>query len=352
MKAMQERLGEEGPLNMPTQTSSPQQTLRGYAAIGKQWWSADPGQRFWMELVNVDAWGSVLVAPELPRHALMYDVKPGDVVFHWVGKNNPRGLRAGMYGYSTVAGKMAIGAGEWLGEPANAIPLADYHDFDQPVYLEAMRSYSAGILSALEILKESTKQTIHFPFQKHPTIGLKPNQRYLSKFPSQLLDVIPELRLDGAEFGVKNPASVPPLGDTIRESGQQLGRNGADSMSRTAFGTAEVKQAAEHYEGQGYVVTDVSLTHSFDLIAHRGNEIRHIAVKGMQGQIGKIHLTRQEVEHAIAYPLTDLVIVREIDRSRESEKGYSIASGDMDILTSWRPSLEKLKPINYEYFLG
>ena len=186
------------------EVSSKRGILRGYAAIGNQWWSDDPRQRFWMELVNVDSWGSMLVAPELPRHALMYDVKPGDIVFHWVGKNNPRRLRSGMYGYSIVAGELAIGAEEWLDEPANAIALTDYRDLDQPLYLETLRGYSTEILSILEELKSSTKQTAHFPFQEHPTVGLKPNQRYLSKFPARMLEIVPELRPDRDWAGYGN----------------------------------------------------------------------------------------------------------------------------------------------------
>ena len=175
--------------------------LRGYRAIGNQWWSGDTKQSFWMELVNVEEWGSTLVAPELPRHALMYDVKPGDTVFHWIGKNNPQRLRSGMYGYSKVAGVLEPGVGEWLGKPANVIRLAKCRKLDYPLYLESLRSYSEEILAVLDDLKSSTKQAPHFPFQNHPTAGLKPNQRYLSKFPARLLEIVPELSPDRAGGG-------------------------------------------------------------------------------------------------------------------------------------------------------
>lgn len=344
-------IGEVRPLSKATRASSTQRTLRGYAAIGNQWWSEDPDQRFWMELVNVDTWGSILVAPELPRHALMYDVKPGDIVFHWVGKNNPRRLRSGMYGYSTVAGELAIGAGEWLDEPANTVPLTDYHDLDQPLYLESLREYSTEIFSILEELKSSTKQTAHFPFQEHPTAGLKPNQRYLSKFPARMLEIVPELRPDSDWGGMEDPVIIPPLDASIPEFRRRYSGYCADPVLRKALETAAVQQATEHYEGQGYVVTDVGLTHSFDLIAQRGNEVRHIAVKGSQGPMEKVQLTRNEVDHANVYALTDLVIVREIDWSRESEDEYVTTPGQMDIMTKWRPTPENLKPISYEYFL-
>lgn len=144
---------------------------------------------------------------------------------------------------------------------------------------------------------------------------------------------------------------IPPLYAEIPECRQRYSGYCADPILRKALESTAVKQATEHYEAQGYVVTDVGLTHSFDLIAQRGNEVRHIAVKGSQGHIKKVQLTRNEVDHANVYPLMDLVIVREIDWSRESEDDYVTTPGQMDIMTMWRPTPEKLKPISYEYFL-
>lgn len=323
----------------------------GYAAIGKQWWSGDQEQRFWMELVNVESWGTILVAPELPRHALMYDVKPGDVVFHWVGKNNPRRLRSGMYGYSIVAGELEVGAGEWLNEPANVIRLTEYRDLEQPLYLESLREYSDGVMGLLGELKSSTTATTHFPFQDHPTAGLKPNQRYLSKFPAGMLEIVPELR-PGSDWGGHGDVFLtPPLDPVVPEFRRRYSGYCVDPILRKAIEMAAVHQATEHYENQGYIVTDVGLTHSFDLIAQRGNEVRHIEVKGSQAHIEKIQLTRNEVNHANIYPLTDLVVVREINWKQTPEGGFTTQPGYMEVIPNWRPSPENLKPVSYEYFL-
>lgn len=32
-----------------------------------RWWDGDASQRYWMELVNVDTWGSELIAPDTSR---------------------------------------------------------------------------------------------------------------------------------------------------------------------------------------------------------------------------------------------------------------------------------------------
>jgi hypothetical protein len=163
-------------------------------AVGKQWWSGDQAQRYWMELVNVDNWGSELIAPDEPRHALMYDVNIGDVIFHWVGKNNPLKLKSGMYGASVVAGPLNPHAGEWEGAPANTIELTGYTAFEKPRLLTELRLFEPDILLLLSELSASVTGAVHFPFSKHKTAGLKPNQRYLTKLPVQMLEIVPSLR--------------------------------------------------------------------------------------------------------------------------------------------------------------
>ncbi|EMY32857.1 hypothetical protein D477_017949 [Arthrobacter crystallopoietes BAB-32] len=321
-------------------------------AIGKQWWSGDPTQRYWMELVNVDSWGSELVAPDEPRHALMYDVAVGDVVYHWVGKNNPQRRPSGMYGVSVVAGNLQRDAGEWLGQPANTIELTGYTAFDPPLLLGALRSYQQQIFDLIEGLHERERQqTLHFPFQKHPTAGLKPNQRYLSKLPAELLDIVSELRPDSDWGGLENPVITPPIDPAIPEFRRRYSGICMDPVLRKSIEVAAVDQATAHYLAQGYEVQDVGLTHSYDLLVTRGDEVRHVEVKGSQGAIFKIQLTRNEVLHADVVDNTDLVLVSEIQWERLPDGSIKTGGGLMDVIPNWTPSVENLKPLTYEYFL-
>ncbi|WP_324276832.1 hypothetical protein [Blastococcus brunescens] len=54
------------------------------------WWTADPAQRYWMEITLRDDLGANLKAPKLNAGVWSYDlvgeVKPGDRVLHWSGK--------------------------------------------------------------------------------------------------------------------------------------------------------------------------------------------------------------------------------------------------------------------------
>lgn len=323
----------------------------GMQAIGKQWWSGDPAQRYWMELVNVAEWGTELVAPDEPRHALMYDVNIGDIVFHWVGKNNPLKLKSGMYGASVVAGELIPNAGEWEGAPANTIELTGYTAFEKPRLLPDLREFETEILALLANLKSAGNTTVHFPFSKHKTAGLKPNQRYLTKLPAQLLDIVPILRPDSDWGGLVDPVIIPPIDPSVPEFRRRYSGICMDPVLRKAIEVAAVDQASSHYRGLGYEVKDVGLTHSYDLLATRGVEVRHIEVKGSQAHIEKIQLTRNEVNHANLFENTDLVLVSDIQWTRQEDGGILTEPGLMQLIPSWRPSPENLKPTTFEYFL-
>lgn len=323
----------------------------GMQAVGKQWWSGDPAQRYWMELVNVDNWGSELIAPDEPRHALMYDVNVGDVVFHWVGKNNPLKLKSGMYGTSIVAGVLNLHAGEWDGAPANTIELTGYTAFEKPKLLTELRLFEPDILLLLSELSASVSSAVHFPFSKHKTAGLKPNQRYLTKLPAQMLEIVPSLRPESDWGGFDDLVITPPIDPGVPDYRRRYSGICMDPVLRKAIEMAAVDQATEHYVGLGYEVKDVGLTHSFDLEVTRGDEVRHIEVKGSQAHIEKIQLTRNEVNHANTFENTDLVLVAEIQWTRQEDGGILTESGFMQVIPNWRPSPENLKPTTFEYFL-
>jgi hypothetical protein len=141
----------------------------GSTATKSRWWDGDAKQRYWMELVNVDTWGSELIAPDTPRYDLMRDVRIGDVVLHWVGKNNPMRFKSGMYGASIVAGELQPRAGDWYGKPANTIPLTNYTPLPHPYLLTISVltisppfSASKGNLNAIILITENSPSIIRF----------------------------------------------------------------------------------------------------------------------------------------------------------------------------------------------
>lgn len=327
------------------------------STVGKKarWWDGDASQRYWMELVNVDTWGSELIAPDTSRYDLMHDVRIGDVVLHWVGKNNPMGFKSGMYGASIVAGELQPRAGDWFGKPANTIPLTKYTALPRPYLLTDLRADHQedilGVKSDLERnFTDTSGLTIYFPFQKHPTSGLKPNQGYLFKLPAEVVKTVYGLLPDSDWGGFDLPLVAPPVGGQNGVKQRYAGFC-ADPILKKAIEMQAVRQAIAHYEAAGYSVEDVGAYRSYDLLATRGDEERHIEVKGSQGYVQKVILTRNEVTHANDYGLTDLVVVADIQWERHLDGSIATDDGTMSVYPDWRPSPENLKPLSYEYFL-
>jgi hypothetical protein len=319
-----------------------------------RWWNGDASQRYWMELVNVDTWGSELIAPDTPRYDLMHDVRVGDVVLHWVGKNNPMRFKSGMYGASIVAGELQPRAGDWFGKPANTIPLTRYTALPRPYLLTDLRTdHQEDILSVRSGLERDfadAGHTIYFPFQRHPTSGLKPNQGYLFKLPTEVINRVHGLLPDSDWGGFDRPLVAPPVGGQNGVKQRYAGFC-ADPILKKKIEMQAVSQAVAHYEAAGFSVEDVGVYRSYDLLAKRGDEVRHVEVKGSQGYVQKVILTRNEVAHANDYGPTDLVVVGDIPWERHLDGSIDTNDGTISVYPDWRPSPENLKPLSYEYFL-
>lgn len=298
-----------------------------------------------MEVV-VGTWGNKLVAPDHPRHALMHDVQLGDIIFHWVGKNNENRLAPGLYGYSTVAGVLQTDTGVWKDEKANEIVLANYVTFDTPIYLNDIRVYSAEILNSLMDIKDSTKQTPHFPFQKHEGFGVKPNQRYLSKFPKSLVSVMPELN-----FLMENekPNSTSP---TKYNDPNILHAGLFEPALERVLGESALNQTFVHYERKGYKVTKAADGLPYDLVATRDSDERHVVISWSLEAVERIIVKRSVTEHANVFRQTDLAIVESIQWNRNSDGSITAGKGFLTIQNRWQPAPERLRPMTYEYTIN
>ncbi|WCI09644.1 DUF3883 domain-containing protein [Arthrobacter sp. OVS8] len=208
-----------------------------------------------------------------------------------------------------------------------------------------------GILEGLtkELVKRP-KQKGYFPFNRHSTVGLKPNEGYLFKLPRQVIAAVPELLPASDWAGFDHPLEVSPV---VGNNGARQRYAGfcADPVVKKAIEMQAVRQAMAHFESAGYDVQDVGAFESYDLRAVRGNEVRYVEVKGSQGAVDKVILTRNEVAHANEYGPTDLIIVAEIGWEPRLDGSVLTSDGIMSVYPDWRPSPENLKPLSYEYFL-
>ena len=324
------------------------------SATGRKsrWWDGDATQRYWMELVSRPDWGTELISPDEGRYSHMWDVREGDVVFHWLGVSYAGAGKSGIYGHSVVVGRPeAAPENQWRSTtgPGVRVPLGDFVPAD-PLLLRELAT-SAGEISAVkDQLSTDYGSPIYFPFQDGIG-GFRPREAYLAKVPRALLDIIAGLRLESDWGGFEQPLVSPQQAGGQNGVKQTYAGFCADPVLKKAIEMQAVHQAMAHYSAAGYSVEDVGAHESYDLRAIRGDEIRHVEVKGSQGHVQKVILTRNELTHADEFDRTDLVVVADIEWERRMDGSITTKNGFMSVFPDWRPAPENLRPLSYEYFL-
>ena len=116
------------------------------------WWSADPTQRYWMEITQRPVLGGDLLAPQLDAagrmqwsYELVSEVKSGDRVLHY--RTNAAG-GAAIVGWSEAVDGPSTGTITWQARGTRGrargqattgrswfVPLGGFHEFDSPVKL-------------------------------------------------------------------------------------------------------------------------------------------------------------------------------------------------------------------------
>ncbi len=100
-----------------------------------------------------------------------------------------------------------------------------------------------------------------------------------------------------------------------------------DAAARQAIEQHAMQEAINHYEEQGWSVTDISATCSYDLFCKRnkGEEL-HVEVKGTTSDGQQILLTANEVEHArYRYPNVALLFWLTSKLSKPLQENYDQA---------------------------
>jgi hypothetical protein len=191
---------------------------------------------------------------------------------------------------------------------------------------------------------------VYFPFQDGRG-GFRPREAYLAKVPKAVVEIIAGLRPESDWGGLEHPLVGPHQAEGQNGVKQAYAGFCADPILKKAIEMQAVRQAIAHYAASGYSVEDVGAHEAYDLRAIRGDEIRHVEVKGSQGHVKKVILTRNEVTHANEFDRTDLVVVADIEWERGFDGSITTENGVLSVHQDWRPSPESLKPLSYEYFL-
>ena len=338
------------------------------------WWEHEAGENVWMEITQREDIGADLKAPSAARGGVAtasYDlvrlVHPGDVVVHYdsrqqaiVGVSVAASPAEPAPIYWVARGTYARRAGDqprWL--PGLRVALDRYQQLEPPVTLGEIRQHKDALLALREqIQARAGGQPIFFPWIPYQDT-LRSFQSYLVKMPQQAISLFPQLRavVNGAEAqpsGLVLTSPTEQAEEAVKDAAGKVARRGRgqgfqlDQEVKVAVEALAMNAAAEFY-GKAWDVEDVHGTESYDLVCRRGDEVRHVEVKGTTTDGAEVILTPNEVRHARENPCTALFVVSNIMVERAEDGTVTAAGGKHHCYDPWRLNEGTLTPLGFRY---
>jgi len=329
-----------------------------------EWWTADPGQRFWMEITDRDDLGADLFAPTTDGsgrpywgYELITYVQAGDIVLHW---HKTLAGEPGIVGWSQATGAyedtdiswqahgtVGRATGTLKPRPAWRMPLLNYTPLANPVLISAVRARDAQLRQVqADLATQYPGGTLYFPFGFSDKQDLRAQQTYFVKMPREVLKV---LALDDL-VDVPGPktGARPTKGKAAKSGGSGYI---ADSAVRSAIEWRAVNLATEAYTELGYQVEYTGSAKPYDLVVTLGQEVRRVEVKGSSGAATHVELTYGEVDNSRDWQPTDLYVVDGIQWWREADGSVLTDGGEARWWTDWQAADSRLKAIRYRYTL-
>ena len=332
------------------------------------------GENVWMEITRRDDIGADLNAPVAARgggktasYVLMSLVQPGDVVVHYDGRQEA------IVGVSVVSGsaepspvywvsrggyaRRAGAQKQWL--PGLRVPLGQYWQLEPPVTLAQIRQHKDELLALRErIQARASGQPIYFPWIPYRDT-LRTFQSYLAKMPREAIGLFPQLRTmvdqvtaQPAVFVPESPAEQAE--EAVQDAAGKIARRGRgqgfqlDQEAKVAVEARAMNAATEFY-GKDWDVKDVHATESYDLICRRGDEVKHVEVKGTTTDGAEVILTPNEVTHARENSYTALFVLSGITIERAEDGTVTAAGGKHCCFDPWRLDDGTLTPVGFRY---
>ena len=327
-----------------------------------------------MEITRRDDIGADLKAPSAARggvatasYVLVPLVQPGDVVVHYdsrqeaiVGVSVASSAAEPAPIYWVARGSYARRAGEqprWL--PGLRVALDRYRQLEPPVTLAEIRQHKDALLALRErIQARASGQPIYFPWIPYQDT-LRTFQSYLVKMPQEAISLFPQLRamVDQAEaqpsgFVLASPTEQAE--EAVKDAAGKVARRGRgqgfqlDQEAKVAVEALAMNMATEFYS-KAWDVEDVHGTESYDLICRRGDEVKHVEVKGTTTDGAEVILTPNEVRHARENPCTALFVVSNITVERAEDGTVTATGGKHHCYDPWRLDDGTLTPLGFRY---
>lgn len=200
-----------------------------------EWWLSEPGETYWMETTGRSDIGANLLAPQEdegggannPGYVLVTHVEDGDIVLHW--DTNRKALVAwsraiGGYWKDEIEWASVPGGGTPFLRPAWVHGLEGPFEFAEPIPLADIRAVGAQVGVFHDGLAARHSGSLYFPFTRYGDwANLRTGQPYMSKFPTDLIPIIPglaeELWGDDPENPPINVVGVPEVEPATEDVG-------------------------------------------------------------------------------------------------------------------------------------
>jgi hypothetical protein len=338
------------------------------------WWERETGENVFMEITRRDDIGADLRAPSAARggvttasYALLPLVRPGDVVVHYdsrqeaiVGVSMVASRPEPAPTYWAARGSYARRAGErprWL--PGLRVALVQFQALDSLVSLTEIRARKDALLALRErIQARASGRPVYFPWIPYQDT-LRTFQSYLVKIPQEAISLFPQLRMavDRAEarsLGLVPASPVEQAEDAVEDAAGKVARRGRgqgfelDQDVKVAVEAHAMNMATEFY-AQAWTVEDVHGTESYDLLCRRGDEVRHIEVKGTTTEGAEVILTPNEVRHAQENNCTALFVLSNVKIERAEDGTVTATGGIRHLYDPWDLDDGTLTPLGFRY---
>ena len=338
------------------------------------WWERVHGENVFMEITRRDDIGKDLKAPSAARggvatasYTLVPLVRPGDVVIHYdsrreaiVGVSVAASLPEPAPIYWVARGGYARRAREqarWL--PGIRVALGQYRELDPPVTLTEIRAHRDALLALREgIQVRASGRPIYFPWIPYQET-LRTFQSYLVKIPQDAISLFPLLRaaVDQAEARSSNVAPASPVEQAegaVADAAGKVARPGRgqgfqlDQDVKVAVEARAMNVATDFYSG-AWTVEDVHGSKSYDLVCRRGDEVKHVEVKGTTTDGAEVILTPNEVRHAREHPNTALFVLSNVGIERAEDGTVTATGGMRHLYDPWHLDDGTLTPLGFRY---
>ena len=239
------------------------------------------------------------------------------------------------------------------------MPLGQHQLLPSPVTLTDIRSKRQELLTLRERIQSAAGgQPIYFPCIPYQDT-LRTFQSYLVRMPREAISLFPELRAAVREAEARSAtlgaaSAVQQAEEAVSQAAGKAASAAksqgfqVDQEAKVAVEAHAMNIATEHYAA-AWQVRDVHGNQSYDLECRRGDEVKHVEVKGTTTDGNDVILTPGEVRHAREHEHNALFILSNVTIQRSADGTVEATGGAQHIHDPWHLDDAALTPIGFRY---